>query len=63
MPWVEFTEAFRWTPHPHKTTRFAPGDVFNVTRACAAAALEAGAAKRRRTPNRVEAAALTGQAE
>jgi hypothetical protein len=41
---LTFTRDFSWSPNVATTLRFAPGDVCEVTRECAAAAMAAGAA-------------------
>lgn len=46
--WVRFLRDFDWSPseaHGRVTVRFKAGDIHFVRRACAAAALEAGAAE------------------
>ena len=43
---IEFTERFRWQPKPNVWIRYEPGMRLRVTRRCAAAAIEAGAAVR-----------------
>lgn len=43
MTWFKFTKAFTFKPTPATTQVFKPGDVVNVPKACADAALKAGA--------------------
>lgn len=50
MPWVEFSRTFRWRPTAHVSIRYSPGMRLNVTRRCAAAAVQAGAAARSTDP-------------
>lgn len=47
MPWVQFTRAFSWDPPERRgrtTIVYAAGSVLFVRRACAEAAIAAGAA-------------------
>lgn len=48
--WVEFVEVFRWKPRPGVVIRYLPGMRLLVTRACAAAALAQGRAKKSSNP-------------
>lgn len=41
---VRFVREFEWRPHPRRVTVFREGCEMQVTRACAAAAMKAGAA-------------------
>jgi hypothetical protein len=53
MAWVQFERRFTFKPRPNVMQDFGPGLV-NVTRACAAAAVTAGAGKRAKAPKREE---------
>ncbi len=44
MPWVRFTRDFDWKPKPAVTVAYRAGTTVNVTRACAAQAIERGRA-------------------
>lgn len=48
MPWVRFTDRFRFKPKPEITLAYEADDECNVTRACAKAAFEDGKALRLR---------------
>jgi hypothetical protein len=56
MAWVRFSAPFRWVPPAERrvSIRYRAGSAYSVTQACAAAAIEAGAAKRIRTPAKGE---------
>ncbi|RVO41360.1 hypothetical protein CN093_08850 [Sinorhizobium meliloti] len=43
--WMRFLADYDWKPRPPVTIAFRAGDVKNVTRACAAAAIAAGRAE------------------
>lgn len=61
MAWVRFSEPFRWVPPTDRrlTIRYRAGSAYSVTQACAAAAIEAGAAVRIKAPRRGEAKPAT----
>ncbi|RVQ20394.1 hypothetical protein CN096_06745 [Sinorhizobium meliloti] len=44
--WMRFLADYDWKPRPPVTIAFRAGDVKNVTRACAAAAMALGKAER-----------------
>lgn len=46
MAWVQFTAGFSWKPKPQVTIVFEAGQIANVTRDCAAAAVARGRATR-----------------
>ncbi|RVL76019.1 hypothetical protein CN135_23610 [Sinorhizobium meliloti] len=48
--WVRFLADFDWKPRPPVTIALKAGDVKNVTRACAAAAVALGKAERTERP-------------
>jgi hypothetical protein len=50
--WVRFTQAYLWTPKNDRrwSIQYGANERHNVTRACAAAAIEAGAAVRAHSP-------------
>lgn len=50
--WVRFTRAFLWTPQNDRrwSIQYNEGHPYNVTRACADAAIAAGAAVRAKSP-------------
>jgi hypothetical protein len=50
MVWVRFSAPMDWKPRPPVTIAFKAGDVRNVTRACAAAAIARGAAEKTERP-------------
>jgi len=50
MTWVRFITNFDFKPRPSITLAFKAGDVRNVTRACAAAAIERGKAEKIERP-------------
>lgn len=50
--WVRFTGDYRWRPKPTLTIAYKVGMVQNVTRACAAAAIEAGKAEKAQAPRK-----------
>lgn len=61
MAWVKFLSDFDWTPpeRPTVTLAYKAGEEpLNVTRACAAAAVAHGSAKRVPAPKRGEANAV-----
>lgn len=43
---LRFLQEFAWSPRPGVTIVYPAGGTFTVTRACAARALDAGAAER-----------------
>jgi len=45
MPWVRFTRDFEYRPRPRAIQIFRRGQVLLVTRACAQAAVDSGAAE------------------
>ena len=51
MPWVRFTADFDFKPRPTVTIAYLAGDVRNVTRSCAAAAIASGKAERTVRPD------------
>jgi hypothetical protein len=51
--WVRFLADYDWKPKPAVTIAFNAGGVANVTRACAAAAIEAGKAEKTERPAKV----------
>ncbi|GHC61594.1 hypothetical protein GCM10010136_02240 [Limoniibacter endophyticus] len=50
MPWVRFTANFDWSPRYGVTIAYKTGETYNVTRACAARALDVGRAERTTKP-------------
>lgn len=46
MAWVRFTADFNWKPKPQVTIAYRSGQIANVTRDCAAAAVAKGRAVR-----------------
>lgn len=52
MPWVRFSDGFDWKPVPAVTIAYRAGGAYQVTTACANAAVKAGKAVRLRKASR-----------